>query len=83
MQKTISFNDLAIAYVKGSDYRIYFWYRDMILNRAKDQQGRDKYKNSSEEEIEQGRNRYDNMSEEKKERLKEYKKNYREAKKLK
>ena len=26
MQKAISFNDLAIAYVKGSAYRIHFWY---------------------------------------------------------
>ena len=26
MQKTISFNDVAIAYVKGSVYRIHFWY---------------------------------------------------------
>ena len=26
IQKTISFNDTAIAYVKGSAYRIHFWY---------------------------------------------------------
>ena len=26
MQKAISFNDVAIAYVKGSAYRIHFWY---------------------------------------------------------
>ena len=26
MQKAVSFNDVAIAYVKESDYRIYFWY---------------------------------------------------------
>ena len=26
MQKTISFNDIAIIYVKGSAYRIHFWY---------------------------------------------------------
>ena len=26
MQKAISFNDIAIAYVKGSAYRIHFWY---------------------------------------------------------
>ena len=26
IQKTISFNDIAIAYVKGSAYRIHFWY---------------------------------------------------------
>ena len=25
-QKTTSFNDVAIAYVKESDYRIHFWY---------------------------------------------------------
>ena len=27
MQKTMSFNDIAIVYVKGSAYRIHFWYR--------------------------------------------------------
>ena len=26
MQKAISFNDVATFYVKGSAYRIYFWY---------------------------------------------------------
>ena len=26
MQKAVSFNDVAIAYVKGSAYRIHFWY---------------------------------------------------------
>ena len=26
MQKAVSFNDVAIFYVKGSAYRIYFWY---------------------------------------------------------
>ena len=26
IQKAISFNEVAIAYVKGSAYRIYFWY---------------------------------------------------------
>ena len=26
MQKTISFNDIAIIYVKGSAYGIHFWY---------------------------------------------------------
>ena len=26
MQKTMNFNDVAIAFVKGSDYRIHFWY---------------------------------------------------------
>ena len=26
MQKAISFNDVAIVYVKGTPYRIYFWY---------------------------------------------------------
>ena len=25
MQKTMSFNDVAIAYVKGSTYSIHFW----------------------------------------------------------
>ena len=27
MQKTMSFNDIAIVYVKGIAYRIHFWYR--------------------------------------------------------
>ena len=26
MQKAISFNDVAVVYVKGSAYRIHFWY---------------------------------------------------------
>ena len=26
MQKAINFNDVSIGSVKGSDYRIYFWY---------------------------------------------------------
>ena len=26
MQKAISFNDVAIVYVKGSAYRIHLWY---------------------------------------------------------
>ena len=26
MQKAMSFNDVAIVYVKGSTYRIHFWY---------------------------------------------------------
>ena len=26
MQKAINFNDVAIVYVKGSAYRIHFWY---------------------------------------------------------
>ena len=26
MQKNMSFNDVAIAYVKGSAYRIHIWY---------------------------------------------------------
>ena len=26
MQKAMSFNDVTIVYIKGNDYRIYFWY---------------------------------------------------------
>ena len=26
MQKAMGFNDIAIVYIKGSDYRIHFWY---------------------------------------------------------
>ena len=26
MQKAMSFNDVAIVYVKGSAYKIHFWY---------------------------------------------------------
>ena len=26
MQKALSFNDIAIVYVKGSAHRIHFWY---------------------------------------------------------
>ena len=34
MQKAVSFNDAAIVYVKGSAYRIYFWYmsKDDAIN---------------------------------------------------
>ena len=34
MQKFVSFNDLAIVYVKGIGYRIYFWYmsKDDAIN---------------------------------------------------
>ena len=34
MQKAVSFNDVAIAYVKGSAYRIHFWYmsKDDAIN---------------------------------------------------
>ena len=34
MQKAMSFNDIAIVYVKGSAYRIYFWYmsKDYAIN---------------------------------------------------
>ena len=26
MQKAMSFNDIAMVYIKGKDYRIHFWY---------------------------------------------------------
>ena len=26
MQKALSFNDIGIVFIKGSDYRIHFWY---------------------------------------------------------
>ena len=26
MQKAMNFNDVAIVYIKGNDYRIHFWY---------------------------------------------------------
>ena len=26
MQKAVNFNDVAIASIKGNDYRIHFWY---------------------------------------------------------
>ena len=34
MQKAMSFNIVAIAYVKGSAYRIHFWYmsKDDVIN---------------------------------------------------
>ena len=34
MQKTVSFNNAAIVYVKGSAYRIHFWYmsKDDAIN---------------------------------------------------
>ena len=34
MQKAVSFNNVAIVYVKGSVYRIHFWYmsKDDAIN---------------------------------------------------
>ena len=34
MRKAVSFNDVAIVYVKGSAYRIHFWYmsKDDAIN---------------------------------------------------
>ena len=34
MQKTMSFNNIAIVYIKGSAYRIDFWYmsKDEAIN---------------------------------------------------
>ena len=34
MQKTMNFNNVAIVYVKGSAYRIHFWYmsKDDAIN---------------------------------------------------
>ena len=34
MQKAMSFNNVAVVYVKGSAYRIHFWYmsRDDVIN---------------------------------------------------
>ena len=34
MQKAMSFNNIAIVYVKGSAYRIHFWYmsKDDAIN---------------------------------------------------
>ena len=32
MQKAASFNDVAVVSIKGSDYRIHFWY--MTINDA-------------------------------------------------
>ena len=39
MQKATSFNDVAIAYIKGSFYRIHFWY--MSRDDAIEQMSRD------------------------------------------
>ena len=30
MQKVVSFNDIAIVYVKDSAYRIHFWYMSKV-----------------------------------------------------
>ena len=34
MQKAMSFNNIAIVYIKGSAYRIHFWYmsKDDVIN---------------------------------------------------
>ena len=40
MQKATSFNDVAVVYVKGSGYRVHFWYMSKndaisIMNNSK------------------------------------------------
>ena len=37
MKKAMNFNDVTIAFVKGSDYRIHFWYmiKDDAMNMMK------------------------------------------------
>ena len=37
MKKAMNFNDVTIAFVKGSDYRIHFWYmtKDDAINMMK------------------------------------------------
>ena len=37
MPKYMGFNDVAIVFVKESDYRIHFWYisKDELINRTK------------------------------------------------
>ena len=30
LQKAVSFNDVAVVSIKGSDYRIHFWYMSKI-----------------------------------------------------
>ena len=32
MQKAMNFNDVAIASIKGNDYRIHFWYMSVMHN---------------------------------------------------
>ena len=36
MQKAINFNDVAIISVKGSNYKIYFWYisKDDVMKKS-------------------------------------------------
>ena len=82
MQKAVSFNHVTI--VKGSAYRIYFWYmskklidltyyqrnRDMIINRAKNY-----YENDKTRLREQARGKYINLSEEDKNKKREYGRN--------
>ena len=65
MQKAKNFNDVAIVFIKGNDYRIHLWYMSKddvicIMNNS-----------NLNEKREYGRSRY-HMSEEKKEELKEY-----------
>ena len=80
MQKAISFNYVAIVFVKGSACRIHFWYigKDDAIS----------IRNNSNLIVKKWvtqliikETEYHNMSEEKKQRLKEYQKNYREVKK--
>ena len=45
MQKAMSFNNVASVYVKGSTYRIYFWYmsKDDTINIMKSSNFVDKW----------------------------------------
>ena len=44
MQNAINFNDFAIVSIKGSDYRIHFWYmsKDDAMNIRKTSNSNDK-----------------------------------------
>ena len=90
MQKAVSFNDVAIVYVKGTAYRIHFWYmnKDDAINLMNNSNLLNKkgvfyffftmkgyYENDKERLKEQVRNKHKILSEEEKTKRREYGKN--------
>ena len=90
MQKAVSFNDVAIVYVKGTAYRIHFWYmnKDDAINLMNNSNLLNKkgvfyffftmkgyYENDKERLKEQVRNKHKILSEEEKNKRREYGKN--------
>ena len=76
MQKTMSFNNVAIVYVKGNVHRVNFWYmsKDDAINVMNSSslydRAKDYYENDKERLMEQARDKYRNLSKEEEEKKK-------------